>query len=177
MSQVDPIHPIGRFERPAVIDAAFRARCLDELAAAPAALRAAVAGLTDLQLDTPYREGGWTVRQVVHHLADTHVNAYVRFKLALTEDEPPVRPYDHDRWAELPEATHADPGISLDLFEALHRRLVASARPLPEAAMSRGFRHPEMGLVSADHLLALYAWHARHHTAQINALREREGWR
>jgi hypothetical protein len=177
MSDIDPRYPIGEFHAPAVVDAALRAALIEQIAAAPAALRAAVAGLDAVRLDTPYREDGWTVRQVVHHLPDSHLNAYVRFKLALTEDEPTIRPYDQARWAETPEARTGDVAVSLALLDALHGRWVTLMHSLPEAAFARTFVHPESGLWTLDRLLPLYAWHGRHHVAHITTLRERMGWR
>ena len=169
-------YPIGRFLKPPEINAGMRESLINALAAAPAELRAAVRGLKDLQLDTPYRPGGWTIRQVVHHLPDSHMNAYVRFKLALTEEEPTVRPYDEALWAELPEARSHPIEVSLRLFDALQERWVACMRGLPEAAFERRYRHPVDGLISLHHQLALYSWHSRHHTAQISGLRRRMGW-
>lgn len=169
-------YPIGRFQMPASVTPDERAHYIDEIKSAPANVRAAVAGLNDAQLDTPYREGGWTVRQVVHHVPDSHLNAYVRFKLALTEAEPTIKTYDEARWAEVPEAKTAPIEMSLALLEAVHRRWLASLQVVPAAAFARTFRHPEWGLVSIDQLLALYAWHGRHHTAHITGLRDRKGW-
>jgi len=176
MSEADPRYPIGRFVRPPRVDAPLRAEMVGQIAATPAALRAAVRDLAAEQLDTPYRQGGWTVRQVVHHLPDSHLNAYVRCKLALTEDEPAIKTYEEDRWAELAEARSGDVAMSLSLLEALHVRWVAALRPLPAEAFARTLRHPALGAMSIDDLLALYAWHGRHHVAQIVALRERRGW-
>jgi uncharacterized damage-inducible protein DinB len=176
MSEIDPRYPIGEFLAPAVIDASLRAAFVEQLAAAPAALRTAVAGLDAAQLDTPYREGGWTVRQVIHHLPDSHLNAYVRFKLALTEDEPTICPYQEARWAETPEARTGDIAVSLKLLDALHARWVALMRALPAEAFARTFMHPESGRWTLDRLLPLYAWHGRHHVAQITSLRDRTGW-
>jgi uncharacterized damage-inducible protein DinB len=170
-------YPIGRFQSPDSISAAERNELIDLMEAAPAALRRAVAGLEDVQLNTPYRPGGWTVRQVVHHLPDSHLNAYVRFRLALTEEEPTVKTYAEDRWARLPDAAAAPVEDSLDLLDALHRRWTALLRSLGDADFARSFRHPDAGLVRLDKNLALYAWHGRHHTAQILALRERMGWK
>jgi uncharacterized damage-inducible protein DinB len=169
-------YPIGKYEPPPFIDATRRAGLVGQIASAPAGLRAAVAGLTDDQLDTPYRPGGWTVRQVVHHLPDSHLNAYVRFKLALTEDEPTIRPYDEARWAEVPEARTAGTELSLSLLDAVHRRWVACIGSLSEETFQRRFRHPELGVMSLDEQLSLYSWHGRHHTAQILSLRRRMGW-
>lgn len=176
MSDVGLAYPIGRFEAPAAIDRAAREVLVSQIAAAPGLLRKAVGGLDERQLETPYRPGGWTVRQVVHHLPDSHVNAYVRFKLALTEDEPTIRPYDEALWAKLPEASSGPVSLSLDLLDALHGRWVACLRALPAAAFERTFRHPELGVMSLDVQLALYAWHGRHHVAHITTLASREGW-
>ncbi|MFI5180396.1 MAG: YfiT family bacillithiol transferase [Thermoanaerobaculia bacterium] len=172
----DLAYPIGPFEAPAVISAAAREEFVGEIAAAPAALRKAVEGLDDRQLDTPYRPGGWTVRQVVHHLPDSHLNAYVRFKLALTEEEPTIRLYDEGEWARLPEASSGPVSLSLDLLGALHRRWLACIRALPAPSFERTFRHPELGVMSLNRQLALYAWHGRHHVAHITALAAREKW-
>jgi uncharacterized damage-inducible protein DinB len=142
----------------------------------PARLRAAVEGLSDEQLDTPYREGGWSVRQVVHHVADSHMNAYVRCRLGLTEAEPTVKPYDEARWAELPDARSAPVGVSLTLIDSLHKRWVMLLRSLSDDEFAREYQHPEDGTVRLDKMLAVYAWHGSHHVAHINALRERKGW-
>jgi hypothetical protein len=125
---------------------------------------------------TPYRPGGWTVRQVVHHLPDSHLNSYVRFKLALTEEGPTIKPYYEDRWAELEDARHAPLNISLTLLESLHRRWVMLLRSLAEKDFARTFLHPELGVMSLEKNLSLYAWHGRHHVAHIMSLRERSGW-
>ena len=148
---------------------------IDAIADAPAALRAVVDGLDDAQLDTPYREGGWTVRQVVHHVADSHLHAYARMKTALTEDTPRVATYDEARWAELPDA-QLPIAPSLALLDALHLRWTVVLRPLDAADMARTYRHPEQGAVPIRTAVAMYAWHGRHHTAHITALRERLGW-
>ncbi len=177
MFAADPAYPIGRFVAPSSLDAASRAELIDDLARAPALLREAVLGLDDRQLDTPYRGGGWTVRQVVHHVPDSHLNAYVRFKLALTEEEPTIRTYEEGLWAELPEARRGPVALSLDLLEALHARWVAALRPLDAASFSRTFRHPVLGPMTIDRQLALYAWHGRHHVAQVTSLTSREHWR
>ncbi len=176
MSQLDERYPIGRFEPPSSFSSALREQYVKQLTRTPAEMRTAVYGLTDDQLDTPYRPGGWTVRQVVHHLPDSHLNAYVRFKLALTENEPTIRPYHEGRWAELPEARTGGTDLSLGLLEAVHRRWVACIEGLPDEAFQRRFRHPEMGVMSLDEQLALYAWHGRHHAAHITGLRKRMGW-
>jgi hypothetical protein len=173
----DPRYPIGRFTFDGKADREQREHWIAEIAAAPAALRAAIAGLTAPQLDTPYREHGWTVRQVVHHLPDSHLNAYTRIKLALTEDEPVIKPYDEARWAELPDVRATPVETSLTLLECLHRRWILLLRELGPAELGRRFRHPEhdrsFGL---DEVLAMYAWHGRHHVAHITALRSRMGW-
>lgn len=171
----DPRYPIGRFERPALVDDATRAQYVADLAAAPALLRAAVHGLDDARLDTPYRAGGWTVRQVVHHLADSQVQAYVRTKLALTEHEPQVKTWEEGLWAELADVRGpVEP--SLQMVEGAHARWVACLRALPAAAFARRVVHPVAGPLTVDQLLALYAWHARHHTAHVTALRAARGW-
>jgi uncharacterized damage-inducible protein DinB len=176
MTQNDLRYPIGRFEAPAQPDDTLRASLIAQIAAAPADLRLAVGGLSDRQLDTPYRESGWTVRQVVHHLPDSHVNAYVRFKLALTEEAPTIRPYLEAVWAELPEARTGPVALSLKLLDAVHARWVACLTSMPRESFDRTFRHPEHGLVTLNRQLALYAWHGRHHIAHITTLAEREGW-
>src|SRR5262245_43936604 len=169
-------YPVGRFGRPARLTPEERRQAIDSIAAAPAALRQAVAGLSEEQLDTPYRPGGWTVRQVVHHVPESHMNAYVRFKLGLTEDTPTIRPYKEDRWSEQPEVRSAPPELSLRLLEALHERWVLALRALPEEAFARAIEHPEMGRLSLDTLLAMYGWHGRHHVAHVTELRRRMGW-
>jgi hypothetical protein len=174
---MDLRYPIGPFQRPASVDPAARKEFLARIAAAPARFRAAVAGLDAAQLDTPYRPGGWTVRQVIHHVPDSHANAYVRFRLALTEDEPAIKPYNEAAWAELPDARTGPLEPSLALLESLHTRWVALAESLPEAAFSRAFVHPELGRVELGANLAVYAWHCRHHEAHITSLRERMGWK
>lgn len=173
---LDPRYPIGPFLPPAAFTPELRREHVDQLAAVPALLRDAVGGLTEGYLEHPYREGGWTVAQVVHHVADSHINAYVRFKLAATEDTPPVKAYDEARWAELADAAAADVEVSLTLLESLHGRWVAFLRSLEPDQFGRAYDHSAMGPVTLDHALALYAWHGRHHTAHIRALRERMGW-
>jgi hypothetical protein len=156
---------------------AERQQWLADLEEAPARLRAAVAGLTEAQLDTPYRPDGWTVRQVVHHLADSHLNAYARFRLVLTEDEPTIKPYDQQRWAQLPDARTAPVETSLKLLEALHARWVMLLKILKPEDFARALKHPELGRVTLEKYLAMYAWHGRHHVAHITGLRARSGWR
>ena len=172
----DLAYPIGKFVWSGPASADDRARRIAEILAAPAALRDAVAGLSDAQLETPYRPGGWTVRQVAHHVPDSHVNGYVRFKLAVTEDTPTIKPYDEAAWAELADVKAVPVATSLALLEAVHERWVAFLRSLGEADWARTFNHPELGVVSLDRNLALYAWHGRHHVAHVTALRERMGW-
>jgi len=169
-------YPVGRFAPPAAYTPELREQYLTELAAAPGALRASVAGLIPAQLVTPYREGGWTVAQVVHHLPDSHINAYVRMKLAVTEDRPTIKTYDENLWAELPDATAGGIADSLELFEVLHRRLVAFLASLTPEQFERPFLHPERGPMTVDRNVATYAWHGRHHVAHITGLRERMGW-
>jgi hypothetical protein len=170
-------YPIGNFSYDGAMTVARRASCVARIAAAPAALRAAVAGLSDAQLDTPYRPGGWTVRQVVHHVPDSHLNAYVRIRLALTEDTPTIKPYEEARWAELPDARTLPVEASLSLLEGLHGRWVALLKSLGPADGARQFLHPEHGrLITIDELIAMYAWHGEHHVAHVTSLRARNGW-
>jgi uncharacterized damage-inducible protein DinB len=169
-------YPIGPADRTASLAAGERAQRIDAMAAAPAQLRRAVTGLTDEQLDTPYRPEGWTVRQLIHHVADSHINAYVRFRLGLTEDNPTIKPYEEKLWAELPDVKHVPIEVSLKLLEHLHERLVHLLRSTPPSAFSRQIVHPENGPMTLDALLSMYAWHGRHHTAHVTGLRERQGW-
>ena len=169
-------YPIGRFAPPPAYTAELRQQYLAELAACPAELRRATDGLSSAQLDTPYREHGWTVRQVVHHVPDSHMNAYVRHKLAATEEQPAIKLYKEALWAELPEAKGADIELSLVLVAALHARWVAFLRALEPEMFARAFAHPDLGPVSLDQSVAMYAWHGRHHTAQVRWVRERWGW-
>jgi len=169
-------YPVGRNTLVAALTPAQRTACIAQIAVASEHLRRAVAGLDERQLDTPYRPEGWTVRQVVHHLPDSHLNAYVRFKLALTEERPTIKPYDQARWAVTPDA-HAPVAVSLALLAALHERWVLLLRGMGPAEFGRSLNHPESGILTLDGMLAMYAWHGRHHTAHITALRERMGWR
>jgi hypothetical protein len=169
-------YPVGQFRRPESLDDAQRRRAIDAIAATPAKLRAAVKGLTDAQLGTPYRPGGWTVRQVVHHVPDSHMNAYVRFKLALTEDEPTIKPYDEARWAELADSRETPVETSLVLLERVHERWVILLRSMSDNDFARRLRHPETGVQRLDQVLALYEWHGAHHVAHVTSLRERMGW-
>jgi uncharacterized damage-inducible protein DinB len=168
--------PTGRFTRPAGLDDDARARAIETIAATPARLREAVRGLAPEQIETPYRPGGWTVRQVVHHVPDSHLNAYIRFKLALTEDGPTIKPYDETRWAELPDTRLVPIATSLTLLDAVHERWVALLRAMQPAEFERPLTHPETGRQRLDQMLALYAWHGPHHVAHVTALRERMGW-
>jgi uncharacterized damage-inducible protein DinB len=170
-------YPIGKFQRPDTLSAEEQRAAIDAIAEAPARLRAAINGLEAAQLDTPYRPGGWSVRQLVHHVPDSHMNAYVRFKLAATEDEPTIKPYEEARWAELADAKSSPVEPSLALLENLHKRWVVFLRSLAPTDWSRKFRHPELGTMTLEQNLALYAWHGKHHVAHVTALREREGWR
>jgi uncharacterized damage-inducible protein DinB len=170
-------YPIGKYIKPEYIDAEQRERFIQEIAAAPKELRKAVEGLNESQLNTPYREGGWAVRQVVHHLPDSHINAYVRLKLALTEHEPDVKTYKEALWAELPDVKTVPIETSLVLLDAIHARWIACLRGLSLDAFEKKFRHPAMGLMSLNEQLALYAWHGKHHVAHIANLRQRMGWK
>lgn len=169
-------YPIGRFHPPAATTADTRSAQIEILRLLPERLRAAVSGLGQAQLDTPYREGGWTVRQVVHHLADSHANSFIRFKLALTEDWPTIKPYDEAAWAQLPDSRTLAIDGSLVFLDALHARWVALLQSFTAADFDRGYVHPENGRQTLGLALAIYAWHSRHHTAHITSLRERKKW-
>jgi uncharacterized damage-inducible protein DinB len=173
---MDLRYPIGQFEYQGTLSNELCQALIDQIAAAPERMRTAVQGLSDEQLNTPYRPEGWTVRQVVHHVPESHLNSYIRFKLAITEDEPTIKPYFEDRWAKLDDANTAPVELSLNLLDALHERWVWFLRSLKEGDFQRTFRHPEMGTVSLDKNIALYAWHGRHHVAHVTSLRERMGW-
>ena len=173
---MDLRYPIGPFKfHDAPTDENIR-HAIDEIAEAPANLRAAVEGLTPEQLDTPYRPGGWTVRQVVHHVPDSHLNSYCRLKLALTEDEPVIKPYDETRWAELEDSRVTPIEVSLALLESLHKRWVMLLESVEPADFQRTFRHPDIGVVTLAQNTCLYAWHGKHHVAHITSLRERVRW-
>jgi hypothetical protein len=172
----DPRFPIGKFHYEGPPSEDQRHKFIGEIEQTPAAIRAAVQGLSSEQTDTPYREGGWSVLQVVHHVPESHMNAYIRFKLALTEDEPTIKPYAEDRWARLADVQTTPVEISLALLENLHVRWVVLLRSLDEAEWKRTFKHPEIGLVSLEKSLAMYAWHGKHHTAHITELRNRMKW-
>ena len=173
---MDLRYPIGPFEYGSPLTNEQRGSCIAQIAATPERMREAVAGLSDEQLNTPYRPEGWTVRQVVHHVPDSHLNSYVRFKLAMTESHPTIRAYDENLWANLDDARNAPIDLSLDLLESLHRRWVLFLRSFDEKDFERTFHHPELGSVSVDKNVALYAWHGQHHVAHITGLRERNGW-
>jgi uncharacterized damage-inducible protein DinB len=169
-------YPIGKFAPPASSVPGIRAAHIETLRRLPERLRAAVDGLSDAQLDTPYREGGWTVRQLVHHVADSHSVCSMRFKLALTEDWPTINAYDEAAWAELADSRQLPVEVSLQLITALHARWVELLESLTEEEFERGFNHPERGRSNLATTLALYDWHSRHHTAHITRLRARQGW-
>jgi hypothetical protein len=161
-------YPIGRFElsQPPP-DPETRRQRIDVLDRTPQVFRGLVARLTDAELETPYRPGGWTIRQVVHHVPDSHMNAYIRMKLAVTEDTPTIKPYDEAKWAVLADGQTAPIGMSLDLLDALHRRWVTFLRATPPADFARTFFHPELGRMSIDAAVAMYAWHSQHHAAHV----------
>lgn len=173
---MDPRYPIGKYEMPSQITPQMRATAIQEIASTPEKVRTAVKGLNDAQLDTPYRAGGWTVRQVVHHIPDSHMNAYIRWRLALTENEPTIKPYEESAWAKLEDAAHAPVEVSLRLLETLHERWVRMLHSVQPEEFSRTFRHPDHGVRTLDWMLFLYAWHGQHHTAHITELRKQKGW-
>ncbi len=173
---MDPRYPIGKFELPKDVTPELRQVAIEDIAATPGRVRAAVAGLNDAQLDTAYREGGWTVRQVVHHLVDSHMNAYIRWRLALTETQPTIKPYDESEWAKLEDARSAPVEVSLQLLEALHERWVRLLRSVKTEQYERKLLHPDHGVKNLDWLLFLYSWHGKHHTAHITQLRKEKGW-
>ncbi len=172
----DPRYPIGKFTADDAVTREKRATWIGQIADAPRHVRAAVAGFTDAQLDTPYRDGGWTVRQLVHHLADSHINAYCRFRLALTEDTPMVKTYEEGDWAKLPDAMTAPVDLSLGLLDGLHTRWALLLRALTPAQFDRAVQHPQWGAMPITWLLQMYAWHGRHHAAHITTLRQQRGW-
>jgi uncharacterized damage-inducible protein DinB len=170
-------YPIGKFQSEDNLSEARRREMIEQIAGTPGKVRAAVKGFTEKHFDTPYREGGWTVRQLVHHIADSHMNAYMRFKLALTEDEPTIKTYKQESWAETADSRTAPPEASLSLLDGVHHRWAILLRAMSAADFARKFNHPEHGKMTLERLLGLYAWHGRHHTAHITSLREREGWK
>ena len=169
-------YPIGKFHFDEPLTEETKQKYLAAIEQTPAHLRAAVKGLSDQQLDTPYRPEGWTVRQLTHHVPDSHLNAYIRFKLALTEDEPTIKPYAEDRWAQLADTQTTPVEVSLTMMDSLHARWIRLLRSLKPEEWKRTFRHPELGLMPLEKNLALYAWHGRHHVAHITSLRQRNGW-
>jgi uncharacterized damage-inducible protein DinB len=169
-------YPIGKFTYDGPATSEEKQELLNQIEQAPGHLRAAIKGLSQQQLDTPYRPEGWTVRQVVHHVPDSHLNAYVRFKLALTEEEPTIKPYAEDKWARLADTPATPLDVSLTLLDSLHDRWVRLLRSLQQADWKRTFRHPELGVMDLEKTLALYAWHGKHHVAHITSMRERNGW-
>jgi uncharacterized damage-inducible protein DinB len=169
-------YPIGRFDARRPVAPADHPGLIERIANAPTELRTAVLDLSEAQLDTRYRDGGWTIRQVVHHVPDSHLNAYIRFKWTLTEDAPLIKVYDQKRWAELPDTRDTPIATSLALLDALHERWVALLRAMSPADFARTLDHPEMGTLPLSIMLALYAWHGAHHVAHVSSLRQREGW-
>ena len=172
---VDLSYPVGRFDHHGARTAETRRAAIEDIANLPSKMREAVRGLTDAQLDTPYRPGGWTVRQLVHHVADSHMNGYIRTKLAVTEQNPTIKPYDQDAWAALPDS-RLPIELSLSILDAVHARWTAVNRALQDADFARTFVHPELGPVTIDRQVHLYGWHSRHHVAHVTSLRQREGW-
>lgn len=173
---MDPRYPIGDLKMPGEVTPARRQQAIDAIAAAPANLKAAVKGLNDAQLDTPYREGGWTVRQLVHHVPDSHLNAYVRLKLALTEEKPTIKPYEEGRWAELADTKTTPIEVSQMLLDSLHARWDRLWRSMKTEDFARVLVHPDHGERTVDWLLFVYEWHGKHHTAHITELRKQKGW-
>jgi hypothetical protein len=172
----DMRYPIGKFDPEPDLTDVKRKQLIDDISNAPYELRSAINGLTEEQLDTPYRLGGWTVRQVVHHLPDSHMNAYIRFRLALTESEPTIKPYVQQLWAELPDAKKGGIEMSLELLEGLHKRWVSLMRSMKPQDFKKKFVHPENGVTVLDYVLQMYAWHGKHHIAHVTSLRRRMGW-
>ena len=169
-------YPVGKWIKAPVADAAARAELIRHIEELPAKLKAAVAGLSDAQLDTPYRPEGWTPRQIVHHIADSHMNAYIRFKLGVTEQNPTIKPYNEQTWAETKDGKSSPVSLSLPVIDGLHQRWITFLKSLDASAFARTIMHPERGPMTLDDLLGLYAWHSRHHTAHITELRKRNGW-
>ena len=176
VQEVDPRYPVGTFQKPEELTPHERMAAIADLAALPAKLSEALAGLDRERLDTPYREGGWTVRQLVHHIADSHMNAFIRVRLALTEDSPTIMPYDEKAWAKLHDSVAAPVEWSLELIESLHARWVMMLQALDEEQWQRSFFHPERGGQTVEQTTLVYAWHSRHHVAHITHLRAERGW-
>jgi DinB superfamily len=168
--------PVGTFVFDKATSPDKRAAWIRQIAETPALMRSAIDGLNARQIETPYRPGGWTVRQVVHHVPDSHLNAYCRYKLALTEDNPTIKPYDEAAWANIADTARTPPEVSLALLDALHARWVVLLESMTSADFERPLQHPERGAISLDWMLQLYAWHGRHHAAHVTELRKREGW-
>lgn len=173
---MDVIYPIGKGELKGEITPEKRVKWIKDIEDAPKLLRKAVEGLDDAQLDTPYREGGWTIRQIVHHLTDSNINSYVRFKLAVTEDQPTIKTWEQSDWAVLKDAVSIPVDVSLSLLDSLHQRWVVFLKSLTEEDMMKKFVHPEAGILTVEENIWNYSWHNRHHTAQITASRERKCW-
>ncbi|HEX4684956.1 MAG TPA: putative metal-dependent hydrolase [Gemmatimonadaceae bacterium] len=169
-------YPVGRFQRPGTLTGAQRRAAIESIGRTPVTFRDAVRGLDDARLDTPYRPEGWTVRQVVHHVPDSHMNAFIRFKLALTEDTPTIKPYDQAAWANLADARSTPIETSLTLLDAVHDRWVRVLEAMSPTDFQRKLNHPENGMMTLDDLLAMYEWHGRHHTAHVTGLRQRNNW-
>lgn len=169
-------YPTGKFHWPQSVSPGELSSMIAAIAVVPAQARDAVAGLNAAQLDTPYRDGGWTPRQMIHHVADSHINSYIRFRFALTEDAPTIKPYAEDRWAELADAKAGPVETSLAILDGLHARWTTLLRSFGEAEWARTFVHPENGVMRLDLAVALYAWHGNHHITQIRRLRERMNW-
>jgi hypothetical protein len=169
-------YPTGRFSYKAALSFDEAREKIEEIKALSGQLREVVRGLSDEQLDTPYRPDGWTVRQVIHHLPDSHMNAYIRFRWALTEDEPTIKPYDESAWAKLPDASTGPVTMSVNLLEALHTRWAALLDTLKPEDLERTYMHPESGRGTIGKLVATYAWHGKHHLAHITSLIQRNNW-
>ena len=168
----DPRYPIGPFRPLSAPTSESRTTCIQQIAEAPALIRAAVSGLTDAQLETPYRPGGWTLRQVLHHVPDSHMNAYCRFKFGLTEDNPTIKAYDEAAWANVADTARTPVDVSLTLLDALHQRWVVLLESMAAADFARTLQHPERGQVTLDWMLQLYAWHGKHHVAHVKMVKE-----
>jgi uncharacterized damage-inducible protein DinB len=169
-------YPVGTFSLDKDVTAEKRAAWIAELAGFPLSVRRAVQGLSKEQLDTPYREGGWTTRQIVHHLADSHMNTLIRLKLCLTESEPTIKPFNQDAWAATADVLTVEPHVSIGILEGVHARIATLLSSLAPEDFKRTFKHAERGPMDVDHTLQLYAWHGRHHLAQVSALRQRQDW-
>lgn len=174
--QSDPRYPIGKFDRNIIVTKEMRSELINTIEALPSQLRMVVENLSQQQLDTPYRDGGWTIRQVIHHLPDSHINSYVRFKLALTEDNPAIKTYEEQLWAELQDTFKTPIEISLNLLEFLHARWIILLRSLTDEQFEKTFQHPEWNKITLGTTLALYAWHSKHHLAHITELKKKMGW-